>query len=285
MSKKITKQCGHCGINFESYVKRDRKYCSRKCSNENYSMRLQRKVTYKCEECGGTIDGVKSVTRKFCSMKCRNLYDSKNMRGPNNPNFGKRRPGMFKHTDEAKRRIKDGVIKSWKTVERIDKHQDFLQKYKDLHGYLPMQSPDAKLKSYISFLNSLGSRRYGGWKGIKCGWYTSIKTGNEEYYASSYELLRMEELDVDDSVITWTKRHPFLVNYTLGGISKKYKPDFYVEYDTGVCVIEEIKGYVKMEEREAYCEKVKASTEYFSKMGMEYFVNFKYNLKNEVNCD
>jgi hypothetical protein len=279
---KIIKSCKNCGLNFESYVRKAREYCSRSCSNQNYSMRT--KLECNCEECGVNIKTTKSRKRRFCSVNCRNLHDSKTMVGSNNPNFGKRRPNMYAHTNEAKQKIKTAVTNSWKTTDRLIKQQDFLQKYKEEHGYFPMQSIESQQKKYISLVNSLGTRKYGGWKGIKCGWHISTKTQKQEYYASSYELNRMIELDTDDKVVSWTKQHPFLVDYILLGQSKKYKPDFYIEYDNGNCVVEEIKGFIKIEDRQQYCEKVKFATEYFTKLGIEYFVNFKYNLRNEVVC-
>jgi hypothetical protein len=191
---------------------------------------------------------------------------------------------MFKHTEHAKKQIKTAVANSWKTTDRIDKHRNFLQEYKEQHGHYPMQSAEAQQKRYISLVNSLGTRVYGGWKGIRCGWLLSIKTQKNEYYGSSYELNRMLEMDVDDTVVSWTKQHPFLVNYVVNGKTAKYKPDFYIEYENGVRVIEEIKGYVKPEDIQSFCAKVKSATEYFPKLGIEYLVNFKYNLRNEVVC-
>lgn len=279
---KITKLCKHCGNKFTDYIKKNRQYCSKKCSNENYSDRT--KAEYNCQQCGNVITTTKSTPRKFCSVKCRNKNDSDKYTGEGNPNFGKRHPGMFSHTDEAKRIITKKVTASWKTTSRREKHDKFLQEFREQYGYIPLHSPTAKLKAYEGYLQTLGTRKYGGWVGIQHGWYTSSKTGNQEYYSSSYELRRMEELDIDDSVVTWTKNHDFIVKYTLHDKVRAYKPDFYIEYVMGKLVIEEIKGFVPEEDIEQYCSKVSYASEYFSTLGIEYFVNFKYKKENEVIC-
>jgi hypothetical protein len=130
----------------------------------------------------------------------------------------------------------------------------------------------------------LGTRKYGGWKGIKHGWYTSIKTNNLEYYGSSYELNRMIELDTDIEVISWTKQHPFLIKYVVDDITKSYKPDFYIEYSNGVKCVEEVKGYIPENEKKTYCSKVEYAIKYFSDIGIKYIVNFNYKKENEVIC-
>jgi hypothetical protein len=279
---KITKQCKHCEKQFTDYIKKNRQYCSRTCSNENYSNRT--KAEYKCQQCGNLITTTKSTPRKFCSVGCKNKNDSDKYTGTGNPNFGKRRPGMFSHTDEAKRLITKKVTASWKTAARRENHEKFLREFRDQHGYIPLHSPTAKLKAYEGYIQTLGTRKYGGWTGIQHGWYISSKTGIQEYYSSSYELRRMEELDIDDSVVTWTKRHEFIVKYTLHNKVRAYKPDFYIEYDQGKRVMEEIKGFVPDEDVEQYCSKVSYASEYFSRLGIEYFVNFKYKKENEVIC-
>jgi len=274
--------CKNCKKVFTDYVKKNRQYCSKQCSNENYSNRT--KIECKCQVCGEQIITNKSKIRKFCSVKCKNESDSIRYRGEGNPNFGNRKPNMFTHTEEAKKKIKEKVTNSWTTSDRKEKHKKFLQLYKKEYGYIPLHSPEAKIKAYEEFLKTLGNRKYGGWKGIKAGWYISTKTNKAEYYHSSYELNRMIELDNDATVVSWTKQHPFLVEYVINNVTKKYKPDFYIEYKNGVKCAEEVKGYVPDEEIEGYCSKVEYATKYFSELGINYFVNFNYKKENEVIC-
>lgn len=278
---KITKNCKYCQKPFTSYIKKNRNFCSKKCSGENYSKNTRTK--YNCEICKKEIIGSKLRQRKFCSITCRNKSDAIKYTGKGNPNFGKKHPSMFKHSTEARIQIKEKVKASWKTIDRVNKHKLFLEAYREEYGYIPIQSPEAKEKAYENFLQSLETRTYGGWKGIKQGWYTSSKTNTQEYYSSSYELRRMIELDNDNNVKFWTKQHSFLVPYVLDGNTKKYKPDFYIEYDNRKCV-EEIKGFIPKKDIAQYCSKLNYATEYFSKLGIEYLVNFKYKIKNEVIC-
>jgi len=280
---KITISCKNCKKLFTDYIKKNRQYCSKQCSNENYVSRT--KIECNCQMCGKLVIASKSRPRKFCSVKCRNKSDSIKYMGKGNPNFGKRRPNMFKHTEEARKVIKEKVTSSWTTSDRQQKHKNFLTKYEKQYGYTPFNSPEAKLKSYENFIKTLGTRKYGGWRGIKTGWYTSIKTNKMEYYQSSYELNRMIELDNDGEVISWTKQHPFLVEYLINDVTKKYKPDFYIEYKNGIKCMEEVKGYVPSEEMDIYCSKVEYATKYFSSLGIDYIVNFDYNKKNEVICE
>lgn len=42
--------------------------------------------------------------------------------------------------------------------------------------------------------------------------------------------------------------------------------------------------FVPEEDVEQYCSKVSHASQYFSNLGIEYFVNFKYKQQNEVIC-
>lgn len=68
------------------------------------------------------------------------------------------------------------------------------------------------------------------------GWWQSTKTGKWEHAMSVMELLRMQQLDNDPAVSTWTRKVP-TIKWT-GGI---YVPDLYVEYADGRRVVEEVK--------------------------------------------
>jgi hypothetical protein len=59
-----------------------------------------------CGTCGKSITMLKIRPKKFCSVKCRNINDAEKYLGSGNPNFGNRKPNMFKHTDEVKKQIK-----------------------------------------------------------------------------------------------------------------------------------------------------------------------------------
>jgi hypothetical protein len=69
------------------------------------------------------------------------------------------------------------------------------------------------------------------------GWWQSVKTGKWEHGMSIMELLRMQQLDSDDSVRAWTREVPN-IEYEPG---KRYVPDLLVHYHDGTVCIEEVK--------------------------------------------
>jgi hypothetical protein len=76
------------------------------------------------------------------------------------------------------------------------------------------------------------------------GVYKSVKTGQTEFYDSTYELRRFVALDASPLVKTWTKKHGIRISYRYKKSKKKYLPDILVEYNDGRKFLEEIKGFV-----------------------------------------
>lgn len=108
-------------------------------------------------------------------------------------------------------------------------------------------------------------------RGFKYGSYVK-KSGEIEYYRSSYELERMIQLDNDSSVINWTVKHGIRIPYTINGIKKNYLPDFLIEYANGRIVLEEVKGYIK--DKEIHQKKVEAASVWVEQKNYEYVINF-----------
>lgn len=109
-------------------------------------------------------------------------------------------------------------------------------------------------------------------KQFKRGWYTSTKTGLQEFYHSSFEFRRMQELDAEQVVLRWTKRHGITIPYLHQGITKQYVPDFLIEKSDGTVVLEEVKGYIK--DRLQHDAKCSAAMAWCSLKGYVYTVNF-----------
>lgn len=107
-------------------------------------------------------------------------------------------------------------------------------------------------------------------------WRTSIKTGEEMFYLSSYERRRMEHLDVDERVSTFTNRHGIRLTYELDGELHTYIPDLLVTYDDGSIVLEEVKGYVQDER--VFAAKNAAAIEYCSEHGWNFRVVYEKDL-------
>ena len=108
-------------------------------------------------------------------------------------------------------------------------------------------------------------------RGFKYGNYVK-KTGEVEYYRSSYELKRMIELDADMSVANWTTKHGIHIPYVINDVKKNYIPDFLIEYVSGRVVLEEVKGYIK--DNEVHQKKLEVATTWAVKNNCEYIVNF-----------
>lgn len=69
----------------------------------------------------------------------------------------------------------------------------------------------------------------------KKGYYISKITGNKERYDSSWELIKMKNLDKQK--VYWTKLHNIVIPYFIKGIKHHYVPDFLIEDR----IVEEIK--------------------------------------------
>jgi len=76
---RIGKECRFCGKTFEVIKgKEERKYCSHKCSEEDFKKRILKT----CEICGTGFEVQQYATNaKYCSIKCRNKGISKKMKG------------------------------------------------------------------------------------------------------------------------------------------------------------------------------------------------------------
>ena len=114
--------------------------------------------------------------------------------------------------------------------------------------------------------------------GYKQGSYISTKTNVNEKYDSSYELQRMIELDEDKTVIYWTKRHHIRLPYKDNiDATKHYIPDFYIEYIDKSIIIEEVKGWIRDQDR--FNRQVAAVTKYCDEKQYKFIVNFMKNIK------
>ena len=101
---------------------------------------------------------------------------------------------------------------------------------------------------------------------FKHGYYTSILTGINEFYSSSYELVRMKQLD--ESGIIWTKKHKIRIPYVNKlGQKRNYVPDFLVNNT----ILEEVKPK-SLVDKDNNPEKMLAAREYCKNNNLEYKV-------------
>ena len=157
-----------------------------------------------------------------------------------------------------------------------------IEKYKNINGYYALSSPEARRKNSEHAINRmLLTNHLTTYKTCKRGYYLNNKSNELEYYHSSWEENRMNELDLDDNVIKWTKKHNIIIKYKHDGIIKSYLPDFYIEYKNGVNVLEEVKGYIS--DIPMFILKKEAAEDYCDKNNMIYKINFMKNYERYKN--
>jgi hypothetical protein len=97
------------------------------------------------------------------------------------------------------------------------------------------------------------------------GYYISTMTSKREYYQSSYELIRMKQLD--NSGERWTKKHGIVIPYMNRNKKQRYIPDFLVNNS----IIEEVKPSVLIN---SVCfnnkEKIKYAKKFCKKNGYSF---------------
>jgi hypothetical protein len=93
----------------------------------------------------------------------------------------------------------------------------------------------------------------------------------------------MKELDVNENVLSWTKKHGIVIKYKHDGIIKSYIPDFFIEYCDGRKIVEEVKGCIDDIEifklKKEACEKYCYDNNYFYKINfMKNYNKYKHLL-------
>jgi hypothetical protein len=274
----MKKICEYCEKEFDT-VKDKQRFCSKKCHGDSIK---ETKILRECEMigCNNTfyVYPHSKTPQRLCSRKCQVEWQKINMVGENNPNFGNRKPGMFKHSEEAKKTIKKKVTESWKSEDRLIKHLLFFERHRLSDGSMDwhtLEYRDNVSQSNIKRL--LNNEENYSYKNCSKGYYLNNKTNENERYHSSWELNRMIELNNDKTIKLWTKKHEIVIKYFQNGVTKRYLPDFYIEYFDGKLRIEEIKGYVEDEEQLKL--KIIAAKEYCKKKNIEFVINYVDNEK------
>lgn len=100
------------------------------------------------------------------------------------------------------------------------------------------------------------------------GRYESTKMLKHFHYRSSWELLLMQSLDNDVSVLSW--EYEFVsIPYELDGIKRRYVPDFHVIYENGLHVLLEVKPQA-LRDIKRNIVKRQAAIDFCEKNGWEY---------------
>jgi hypothetical protein len=191
-------KCKQCQSNIKST---NVSFCSHKCKREWHTDAH----THKCIICQTKFIKRTSKSRpvKFCSNECK-----------------------FQHQKNNPSRPRTGSNKKCKACG----NQFYAAKWQSEYQYCSIKCfNDYKTKCIANGDLTLFGK-------YKHGKYRSIISGITENYDSSYELIRMIQLDTMKS--RWTKKHGITIPYqTISGHWRKYIPDFLIDEN----VIEEVK--------------------------------------------
>jgi len=120
----------------------------------------------------------------------------------------------------------------------------------------------------ISVLQRLQDNEFGN-----KSYFVSVKSNETMFCASNLERLRMESLESDDEVESFTNKHGIVISYTHNNRSRRYIPDILVKYRSGKTVLEEVKGYVR--DQSVLNAKKAAAEEFASDNNMEYKIVYE----------
>jgi len=269
----MNKKCEKCGNIFKG--KKKQRFCSRKCSHTKVELIEKQCELINCNNKFFVYPNAKKP-KILCSRKCQVEWQKINMLGEKNPNYGNRKPNMFKHSEETKKIIKEKVKESWKKESRIKKHMEFFDRHRLEDGSMDWHTNVFREKISESNMIRLDNDEiYYSYKNCKKGLLKNLKTNEYEFFHSSWEKEKMIELNENDDVIFWTKKHKIHIKYFYKNYFKNYLPDFYVEYKNGIKRIEEIKGYVDDEEQLKL--KIIACKEYCNNNNLEFFIDYRKN--------
>lgn len=99
----------------------------------------------------------------------------------------------------------------------------------------------------------------------RAGWWHSTKSNKWESADSRYELVRMKQLDEDNTVQSWTRQTP-IIKYG----AKRYAPDFMITTTDGRTIIEEVKPSKEVNKEMIESGKLDAALDYCRKIGAEF---------------
>lgn len=275
MKEKI---CKNCNKLYKTY-KDTQLFCSRQCSSEN--QRIER-VVVTCENinCNNTFEiykKSKTKQKRFCSTTCQSDWQKTYQLGERNGNFGRKNSWGY-HPIERRLDISKKIKESWKSPSRLKKHLEFLERHRLEDGSFDFQNDEFRDKiSKANIARMQSGIEYNAYASCKSGYYKSIKTNDDEYYQSSWELEAMQKLDTNLNVVFWTKKHGYVIEYKYEGYLKRYLPDFLIHNLDNTKTILEVKGYIKDKDVDIFKSKCESALYYCKQLGIDYDIDFMYN--------
>ena len=176
-----------------------------------------KKVKVKCDECGKVFERIWQYRVKSLERWGKDLCSSCARKGDRNNSYNQDRKELLEY------------------ARSFQKHESGVQK----------RTPEQKRKMSQARSDGIAEGRIRihshnwGEKTL----YQSTKTNEKHYADSLLERLRMIQLDSDNKVVYWTKKHKIKILYKAKtGDFHYYIPDFKIIYSDGSVVIEEVKG-------------------------------------------
>lgn len=220
----------------DEYVKNWNKYCECGCGNytkpgDTFLFGHQAKLLWNDENKKLLADRWKGENNPTYKIENRKYGDDNPAKRPeirkkiseNNP---MKNPDFRKKSND-----------NWKKSGGYNKWIDFLKSENN-----PAKNKDSLKKRTKTYSERLANGDYNITNNWKTG-YFETKNGAKEWFDSSYEEKRMQYYE--DNNIEWTKKHKIVIPYiNESGFSTYYVPDFKIEI-SGKTFIEEIKGWIK----------------------------------------
>lgn len=297
------------GTGVKNSLKHKESQKNKKCHGED-NPNWRPKIEYHCPVCDKVIMLTQAKFneytngRRSCSRKCgydRKLLEGKTNKGIPNPEHSKRmRENNPMKNSEVAAKMGSTTREKWENGEM--EHLRIIFKENGIkrkgHCYLtdegrknisinmtknnPMKNPETVAKvskklieNYADGImappNPINGTRY------NTGYFIDSK-GRKLFYASGWELSRMEFLDSFGDILFWDKiKSSFRIPYKdKNGKKRTYFPDFYVVYN-GQRVVEEVGDWMEGKE-----EKIKAAFEYFSIRNIKFVVLTRGTLNEET---
>lgn len=250
--------------------------------NLNFYKKIKLKNTKKCVICDSEFSPKDSRTTT-CSKKCRYKKSSTVRTG-------------YKRSDNyinvcCKNCGKEDYIKKYQDInhfcdkkcylafhkkEKIDIECAYSNCTNNLKIYIYQKKKYCSRACYKLDYNE--SRQYFNANSrYKKGYYISYRNNTKNWYDSSWELSRMKQLDLDDSVKSWSKNKIKIKYRDDDGSEHIYTPDLMIEYKSGLTVIEEIKGRILRKD----VLKMESAIPFLKNLNIGYKLIQKYDIYSE----
>ncbi len=238
-------------------------------------------IEFLCEQCNKQCS--KKVPGRFCDKSCSNKWQHANgKRNPRFPNLVEAWTKKFGLEEalrrEAIRNAKHSISTSGDKNHFFgrDHSLEFKEKSSLVHKgkIIPhnvrekmSKTHSQRIASGVGYNPKEAKTKHGNFQ---------AKDGTTSSYVSSYELERMQFLDSNTLVQSWSRKHCITIPYELAGVKRNYIPDFLVVTWHGI-FLEETKGYIR--NQQAHVAKCEAAIKFCAERGWSYRVLFKKDLE------